>query len=167
MTTMPLHPTSLIPALLQEQFMIWLITKRKGCFRGVSGKGFVASFDASSYGCNFNMFTYLNVTSSCATLTANVSVTPAPPGGSTVTYILMNGTTQVASNNTGIFSGLQPNINYTVNATVNMVCSGAATTTAFVLPGPVVVTSLTNATVAMLQVSVTVNPKQVDKVLYI
>ena len=44
----------------------------------VSGKGFVASFDVSSYGCNFNMFT-LNVTSSCATLTANVSVTPAPP----------------------------------------------------------------------------------------
>ncbi|MBK7389115.1 MAG: T9SS type A sorting domain-containing protein [Bacteroidetes bacterium] len=123
----------------------------------VSGKGFVASFDVSSYGCNFNMFT-LNVTSSCATLTANVSVTPAPPGGSTVTYILMNGTTQVASNNTGIFSGLQPNINYTVNATVNMVCSGAATTTAFVLPGPVVATSLTNATCGNASGVITVNP---------
>lgn len=123
----------------------------------VSGKGFVASFDVSSYGCNFNMFT-LNVASSCATLSANVSVSPAPPGGSTVTYVLMNGATQVATNNTGVFSGLQPNINYTVNATVNMNCSGAVTTTAFVLPGPVVTTSLTNPTCGNASGVITINP---------
>ncbi|MBL0340120.1 MAG: T9SS type A sorting domain-containing protein [Bacteroidetes bacterium] len=110
-----------------------------------SGNGFVSSFDVASYGCVSNVFS-LNVSSACATLSATITVSPVPPAGSTVTYVLMNGATQVASNTNGVFAGLSPNINYTVNATVNLICSGVATSTSFVLPGAAISTATANST---------------------
>jgi Secretion system C-terminal sorting domain/SprB repeat len=109
------------------------------------GDGFVASFDVSGYNCATNPFT-LNVISSCATSSATTTISPIPPTGSTVTYVLFNGTTQIASNTTGSFSGLSPNITYTIKATVNLACSGSATTTTFTLPGPTIVPATTNTT---------------------
>jgi len=108
-----------------------------------SGNGFVASFDVSSYNCSPNYFT-INVNSSCATLTATASLTPSPPTGSIITYVLYNGSTQIASNTTGIFPGLTPNVTYSVKAIVNQICSGSVTTTTFTLPGPTISTVLTN-----------------------
>lgn len=120
-----------------------------------SGKGFVASFDLTSYGCSSASFT-LNVTSSCGTLTANSTLTPTPPVGATVTYVLLNGTTQIASNTTGVFTGLSPNINYTVKATINQACSGIVTTTNFTLPGPTIVPAITNTTCGSANGSITI-----------
>lgn len=110
-----------------------------------SGNGFVAAFDVTSYNCTFSAFT-VNVASSCGTFIATATVSPTPPAGSTTTYVLYNGATQVASNTTGIFSGLTPNITYTIKATINLICSGAVTTTTFVLTGPTISTSITNST---------------------
>lgn len=108
-----------------------------------SGKGFVGSFDVSSYNCTVSAFT-LNVASSCGTLSATATVSPAPPVGSTITYVLYNGTTQIATNTTGVFNGLSPNITYNIKATVNQACSGSVTTTTFTLPGPAVSPAITN-----------------------
>lgn len=110
-----------------------------------SGNGFVASFDVSTYNCAPNLFT-INVNSSCGTLSAVASLSPAAPAGSTVTYVLYNGTTQIAVNTTGVFTGLSPNITYEIKATVNTVCSGAVSTTTFSLPGPTVTAGVTHTT---------------------
>ncbi len=120
-----------------------------------SGKGFVGSFDLTSYGCANASFT-LNVTSSCGTLTASSSLTPTPPAGATITYVLLSGTTQISSNTTGIFSGLSPNVNYTVKATINQACSGVVTTTNFTLPGPSILPLLTNTSCGTNNGSVTI-----------
>ncbi len=109
-----------------------------------SGNGFVASFDVSSYNCTPNLFN-LSISSSCGTLSASTTISPTPPAGSIVTYILFNGTTQITSNTTGVFTGLTPNTTYTVKAIVNQICSGAITTKTFVLPGPTITTTITNA----------------------
>ncbi len=110
-----------------------------------SGNGFVSSFDITSYGCTSNIFA-LNVSATCATLSATATLSPIPPAGSTVTYVLLNGSTQIASNTIGVFNGLSPNITYTINATVNMICSGVVTSTTFVLPGAAIATSVVNTT---------------------
>lgn len=120
-----------------------------------SGNGFVASFDVSSYNCSPNYFN-INVSSSCATLSATATLSPIPPAGSIITYILYNGTTQITSNTTGVFTGLTPNINYTVKAIVNQICSGAVTTTNFTLPGPTISASLSNTTCTQNNGSITI-----------
>ncbi len=109
------------------------------------GNGFVGSFDVSSYNC-LNTQYNLNVVPDCLTSSATVTITPAPPAGSTVTYTLFNGNIQVATNNTGIFTGLSPNITYTVTATINQACSGIQVSTSFVLPGAAIIALVTNAT---------------------
>ncbi len=109
-----------------------------------SGDGFVASFDVSAY-CPATTYT-INVVPNCLTSSAVASITPAPPGGSTITYTLFNGTTQVSSNTTGIFTGLIPATTYTITATVNLACSGTQATASFVLPGPAVGITHTNTT---------------------
>ena len=110
-----------------------------------SGDGFVASFDISSYGCATTSYK-LTVAPNCAAGTATVTINPVPPVGSTVTYILFNGNTQVASNSTGIFTGLIPGIIYTVKVYINQICSGALTVTNFTLPGPALALAHTDAT---------------------
>ncbi len=111
----------------------------------VSGNGFVASFDISSYGCPATSYT-INVLSDCVAASATVTISPAPPVGSTVTYVLYNGSTQIASNSTGVFTGLSPGITYTVKVYVNQVCSGIQTVKDFTLPGPVLALVSTDAT---------------------
>ena len=109
-----------------------------------SGDGFVASFDVSAY-CPTTQYT-LNVVPNCLTSSATVTVTPAPLPGSTITYTLFIGSTQIATNTTGVFTGLTPNTTYTVVATINQLCSGTQATTTFVLPGPTITVSSTNTT---------------------
>ncbi|MBK7684379.1 MAG: T9SS type A sorting domain-containing protein [Bacteroidetes bacterium] len=120
-----------------------------------SGKGFVGSFDLTSYGCSSASFT-LNVTSSCGTLSATSTLTPTPPVGATVTYVLYNGLTQITSNTNGIFTGLNPNINYTIRATINQACSGIVTTTNFTLPGPLIVPTVANTNCGSSNGSITI-----------
>ncbi len=109
-----------------------------------SGDGFVGSFDVSAY-CPTAQYT-LTVVPDCITSSATVTVTPTPPAGSTVTYALLIGTTQIATNTTGVFTGLSPNITYTVIATINLSCSGTQATTSFVMPGPTIAVTQVNTT---------------------
>ncbi len=88
-----------------------------------SGNGFVASFDISSY-CTASSVFNLSVTRDCPTHSAQANVTPTPPSGTAVTYNLFVGTTQIAVNSTGLFTGLAGGTNYTVKAFLNQACSG-------------------------------------------
>ena len=96
-----------------------------------SGNGFVASFDISSY-CAATSFS-LSVIPDCINLTAQATVSPAPPSGVAVTYILFSGTTQIASNTTGLFTGLTAGGAYTVKAFINQACGGIQLITNFTL----------------------------------
>ena len=109
-----------------------------------SGDGFVGSFDVSAY-CPTTQYT-VNVVPNCVTASATATISPVPPTGSTVTYTLFIGATQIASNTTGIFTGLNPNIIYTIVATVNLACSGTQASTTFILPGPTITFTKTNTT---------------------
>lgn len=109
-----------------------------------SGDGFVASLDVSAY-CPTTLYT-VNVVPNCVTASATATVTPAPPAGSTVTYTLFNGSTQIATNTTGIFTGLNPNVTYSIVATINLSCNGAQATGSFIIPGPSIATTVTNTT---------------------
>ncbi len=109
-----------------------------------SGDGFVASFDVAAY-CPTTLYT-INVVPNCVTKTATATITPTPPAGSTVTYNLYIGTTLIATNTTGIFTGLNPNITYTIVATINLACSGSQATTTFIIPGPTITTTQINTT---------------------
>lgn len=109
-----------------------------------SGDGFVGSFDISAY-CPTTTYT-INVVPNCVTASATATVSPAPPLGSTITYTLYIGTTIIASNTTGVFTGLNPGITYTVKATINLACSGTQAITTFVIPGPGITASHTNTT---------------------
>ena len=110
----------------------------------VSGDGFVASVDVAAY-CPNTLYT-INAIPNCATAGVTATVSPLPPAGSTITYVLYNGSIQVASNNTGVFTGLSPNITYTIVATINFSCSGSQASTPFILPGPGITTVVTNTT---------------------
>ena len=88
-----------------------------------SGAGFVAAFDISSY-CVSNIFN-LTAVIDCPTLSAQANITPVPPVGTTVSYALFAGSTQIATNSTGSFNGLAPGINYTIKAFLNQACSGS------------------------------------------
>lgn len=112
-----------------------------------SGNGFVASIDVASY-CPTTIYN-INVVPNCSTASAAATINPAPPANSTVTYTLFNGTTQIDAINTtagnpATFTGLNPNITYTVVATVNVACSGLQATNTFVLPGPTITFTQTN-----------------------
>lgn len=107
-----------------------------------SGDGFVGSFDVSAY-CPTTSYT-INIVPNCLTANATATVSPTPPPGSTVTYVLYIGTTQIATNTTGIFTGLRPNITYTIIATINLACSGTQATNTFVIPGPTIGIAKTN-----------------------
>ncbi|MBK7308784.1 MAG: gliding motility-associated C-terminal domain-containing protein [Chitinophagaceae bacterium] len=87
-----------------------------------SGAGFVAAFDISAY-CVSNVFN-LTVTLDCPALSVQANISPAPPVGTTLTFALFVGTTQVASNATGLFTGLATGTNYTIKAFLNQACSG-------------------------------------------
>ncbi len=107
-----------------------------------SGDGFVGSFDVSSF-CPTTQYT-LNVAPDCLTAEATITVNPAPPVGSTVTFVLYSGNTQITTNTTGIFTGLTPTITYIIVATINLACSGVQATTTFILPGPAITVTQTN-----------------------
>ncbi|MBS1742060.1 MAG: T9SS type A sorting domain-containing protein [Bacteroidetes bacterium] len=106
------------------------------------GDGFVASFDVSPY-CANTTYT-INVAPDCSNGNIVATVSPVPPAGSLVNFILFNGATQIASNTTGIFNGLIPQVNYTVVATINQACSGSQANTNFIMPGPVLNVTVTN-----------------------
>jgi hypothetical protein len=107
-----------------------------------SGDGFVAAVDVSAY-CPNTAYA-INAVPDCLTASVTATLSPAPPAGSVVTYTLFNGTVQIATNNTGVFTGLSPNITYTIVATINLSCSGAQATTTFIVPGPTVSAAVTN-----------------------
>lgn len=112
-----------------------------------SGDGFVTSIDVAAY-CPTAIYT-VNIVPNCATATATATISPAPPTNSTVTYTLFNGATQLANINTtginpAVFTGLNPNVTYTVVVTINSACSGSQATTSFLLPGPTITYTQTN-----------------------
>jgi hypothetical protein len=109
-----------------------------------SGDGFVASFDVAAY-CPTTTYK-VNVVPNCVTASAAATISPLPPSGSTITYTLFIGATPIATNTTGIFTGLNPNITYTVIATINIACSGQQATTTFILPGPTITFTQSNTT---------------------
>lgn len=109
-----------------------------------SGDGFVGSFDVAAY-CPATTYA-VNIVPNCVTASAVATISPAPSGGSIITYTLFNGATQLAVNTTGIFNGLSPNITYTIVATINLACSGTQATNTFTVPGPTVGVSHTNTT---------------------
>lgn len=109
-----------------------------------SGDGFVASIDVSAY-CPTTIYN-VNVVPDCASASAIATINPSPPTNSTVTYVLFTGTTPIATNTTGVFTGLSPNVTYTVLATINFACSGVQATTDFVLPGPTISFTQTDTT---------------------
>ena len=119
-----------------------------------SGDDFLAAFDISSYACPVTTYA-LNIISNCAAGTAAASISPAPQSGSTVTYDLLIGNSQIATNVTGVFTGLSAGINYTVKAYINQVCSGSVTIKDFVLPGPIVTLAKTDATCGAASGSIT------------
>jgi gliding motility-associated-like protein len=98
------------------------------------GNGFVASFDISAY-CPATLYK-VSIAPDCINLSATASVSPVPPAGTTVTYVLVNGATQITSNSTGVFPGLTIGINYTVKAFLNRACGGTQAVTDFVITNP-------------------------------
>lgn len=109
-----------------------------------SGDGFVGAFDISAY-CHATTYT-INVVPDCVTASATATISPVPPPGSTVTYTLYRGTTIIATNTTGVFTGLDPNVTYTIKATINLACSGTRASTTFIVPGPAIAATHTNTT---------------------
>ncbi|HEV2479756.1 MAG TPA: gliding motility-associated C-terminal domain-containing protein [Puia sp.] len=88
-----------------------------------AGDGFVGSFDISGY-CTAppGSTSYsLAVQGECSTITATLS--PAPPAGATVTYTLLDGSTVVATNATGMFNGITGTGTYTVKADIGQGCT--------------------------------------------
>jgi len=133
------HPTNVYDLALDESKKLLY----------ASGDGFVASVDVSAY-CPTTIYT-INVVPDCSTASATATMNPAPPADATITYTLFNGTTQIGIINVigstpAVFAGLNPNITYTIVATVNVACSGLQATTTFVLPGPTITFTQTNTT---------------------
>ncbi len=108
-----------------------------------SGDGFLASFDLSNI-CNSNTTFNLNIVPNCTNATATANLIPTAPAGSSVTYNLYIGATLIASNTTGIFTGILPLTNYKIIATINATCSGTQVSANFILPTPSVSTTTTN-----------------------
>jgi gliding motility-associated-like protein len=87
-----------------------------------AGKGFVASFDITSY-CTSRIYT-LPLKRDCVAGSVEATLTPSLPAGSTLTYFLYDGTTELANNTTGVFAGLDKNTTYTIKALVDQACGG-------------------------------------------
>jgi len=88
-----------------------------------AGNGFVGSFDISGY-CASSTPTAsytLSALGVCSEIEASLS--PAPPTGATVTFTLSEGSTVVATNSSGVFSGLTGIGVYTVKADIDLGCS--------------------------------------------
>lgn len=110
----------------------------------VSGNGFVASVDISSY-CPSTLYS-VNVATNCIAGSCTATVSPVPPSGTTVTYVLYNGTTQLGSNTTGAFTGLITGVNYTIKAFLNQACGGTQAVANFALTtAPLLVITNTQA----------------------
>jgi gliding motility-associated-like protein len=88
----------------------------------VSGNGFVAAVDISPY-CPSTHYT-MGIADNCLTKTINVTVSPLPPTGISLSFALYDGTTLISSNTNGVFTGLLAGINYTVKAFLNQACGG-------------------------------------------
>jgi gliding motility-associated-like protein len=111
-----------------------------------SGDGFVAAYDISAT-CPTNSAGFtLNIVSNCSTASATANLLPAPPTGSVVSYTLFIGTTQIATNTTGIFTSLLPLTNYKITATINQACSGIRVAGNLIIPSsalPTITTPIT------------------------
>lgn len=105
------------------------------------GDGFVASIDVSQY-CPASVYTTTVVTDS-VNRTATVSLSPAVPPGSTVTYSLFEGGLLISSNTTGIFTGLTLGVTYTAKVFIDEACGGTQITKDFTLKGGAVITGVT------------------------
>ena len=100
----------------------------------VCGNGFVASFDISTY-CASPLY-IINTVIDCPNLSVAASVSPNPPAGTIVTYNLYTGSTLIASNSSGLFTGLTAGTNYTIVALLNQACSGTQSVTNFTITAP-------------------------------
>lgn len=99
-----------------------------------SGNGFVASFDISTY-CPTQVYE-VRVVTDCATASVTATVVPAPATGTTINYVLYNGSTALANNSTGFFQPVPPGT-FTVTAYLNQVCGGTNASVTFnTNPGP-------------------------------
>jgi len=87
-----------------------------------SGNGFVGAFDIMSY-CTSRIYA-LPLKRDCNNLSVEATLTPSLPAGSTLTYILYQGTTELAKNTTGVFNGLDKTTTYTIKALVDEACGG-------------------------------------------
>lgn len=107
------------------------------------GRGFVASFDVSAY---CAQATYeLHIEKNCNSLSVTATLSPVPPSGSTVTYVLYQNGAQINSNTTGVFTNLVLGTSYTVKALINQSCSGVQTKKDFIMTGPQLIISKTDA----------------------
>lgn len=93
------------------------------------GNGFVASIDVAPF-CPSTLYN-VNAIGDCFTQTCTANVSPVPPPGTTVTYSIYDGATLVASNSTGVFTGLAAGITYTIRAFLNQACGGLQAITTF------------------------------------
>jgi gliding motility-associated-like protein len=109
-----------------------------------SGDGFVAAFDISAY-CPAQVYT-VQVNTSCSSNSATAAISPSPPAGSTVTYTLSTGITQIGTNTSGQFMGLAANLTYTIKAIINEGCSGLAVQGQFSMPQVSITATTTPAT---------------------
>lgn len=126
----------------------------------VCGNGFVASFDISAY-CPSTIYS-MTIDQNCINASVTATLSPVPPVGTTITYVLYDGATQVATNTTGVFTGLTIGVNYTIKIFLNQACSGTQVIKDFVLSGtPLLVihnpsaVCLPDGTVDLTDVSIT------------
>jgi gliding motility-associated-like protein len=110
-----------------------------------SGDGFVAAYDISATCPTNNVGFSLNIVANCTTASATANLVPSATTGSQVSYTLAIGSTVVATNSTGIFTGLLSLTNYKITATINPACSGIQVIGNFTLAGiavPIVTTPI-------------------------
>jgi gliding motility-associated-like protein len=113
----------------------------------VCGNGFVASFDIAAY-CPSTIYS-ISINQDCAINGITATLSPVPPVGTTVTYILYDGATQIASNTTGVFAGLTTGVNYTLKVFLNQACSGTQVIKDFMLSGTAIVVTHTPPAVCL------------------
>lgn len=100
----------------------------------VCGDGFVASFNIASY-CAAALYV-INPGIDCSNLSVHATLVPTPPAGAVVTFNLYSGATLLASNATGVFTGLTAGTNYSIVALLNQACSGTQSVVNFTMTNP-------------------------------